>query len=96
MSRCSQDGPQDGNPTAAEILRVFRNTTMGSIEGVRLLLRECADLRADLVTVSHSLKSDGDGVFSARQQDRILELQKAGLAMETLLDALSREMGDGD
>ena len=57
---------------------------------------ECADLRAELVTV-HSLHSNGedDGMVSARQQDRILELQKAALAIETLLDALAREVGDG-
>ncbi len=45
------------NPTAAEIFRVFRNTTMASIEGLRLLLGECADLRGELVTL-HSLHSD--------------------------------------
>ncbi len=69
---------------------------MAGIEGLTLLLGECADLRADLVTV-HSLHSDsdGDGMFSARQQDRILVLQKAAMAMQTLLDALPREVVDG-
>lgn len=91
-----RDLPHDGNPTAAEIFRLFKNTTVASIEGLRLLLGECADLRADLVTV-HGLHSDGDGygVFSARQQDRILELQKAAVEMEALLDDLPREAGDG-
>ena len=95
MPQSSQAQPHDGHPAAAEILRVFRNTTVASIEGLTLLLGECADLRAELVTV-HSLHSngEGDGMFSARQQDRILKLQKAALAMETLLDALPREVGD--
>lgn len=96
MPRSSQGQPHDGNPTAAEIFRVFRNTTVASIEGLRLLLGECADLRADLVTV-HSLHGDGagDGVFSARQQDRIVELKQAAVAMEALVDSLPREAGDG-
>ena len=78
MPQPSPDQPDDGNPTAAEIFRVFRNTTMASIQGLRLLLGECADLRADLVNL-HRLHSggDGDGVFSARQLNRILELQDA-------------------
>jgi hypothetical protein len=46
MPQPSQDQPDDGNPTAAEIFRVFRNTTMASLQGLRLLLGECADLRA--------------------------------------------------
>ena len=99
MPESPREQPNVGNPTAAEIFRVFRNTTMASIEGLRLLLGECADLRADLVTV-HSLHSygggdGGNGVFSARQRDRILELRKAAGAMETLMDALPREVGDG-
>lgn len=96
MAHSSPDQPHEGNPAAVEILRVFRNTTVAGIEGLTLLLGECADLRADLVTV-HSLHSDsdGDGMFSARQQDRILVLQKAAMAMQTLLDALLREVGDG-
>ena len=96
MPRSSRGQPHDDNPTAAETLRVFRNTTVASIEGLRLLLRECADLRTDLVTV-HRLHSngDGDGGFSDRQQDRIIELQKAVMAMETLQDAWLREAGDG-
>jgi hypothetical protein len=96
MPQPSQDQPDDGNPTAAEIFRVFRNTTMASIQGLRLLLGECADLRADLVTV-HSLHSEGDGdeVFSARQQNRILELQKAANDMGALLTSLPRQAGDG-
>lgn len=89
MAQSSPDQPHDGNPTAAEIFRVFRETTMASIEGLRLLLGECADLRADLVIV-HSLHSDGegDGVFSARQQGRILELQEAAMGMEALVRSL--------
>lgn len=96
MSQSSQDQP-DGNPTAAEIFRVFRNTTMASIEGLRLLLGECADLRSELVTI-HNLHTDGegDGVYSARQQNRILELQEAGKEMEVLLASLSNEPSDGE
>lgn len=69
---------------------------MASIEGLRLLLEECADLRAELVTV-HSLHSDsdGDGVFSARQQGRILELQQAANEMKTLQSSLPGEAADG-
>ena len=96
MPHFSPDQPQDGNLPAAKIFRVFCNTIVASIEGLTLLLGECADLRADLVTL-HSLHSDGDDdwMFSAHQQDRILKLQTAAMAMETLLDALPREMGDG-
>ncbi len=92
MPESPREQPNVGNPTAAEIFRVFRNTTMASIEGLRLLLGECADLRADLVTV-HSLHSDGDGdgVFSARQQDRILELREAAKDMQALLVSLPGE-----
>ena len=81
--------PLDGDPSAAEIFRVFRNTTVGSLEGLRLLLKECADLRAELVTI-HGLHSDGDDhrVFSARQQDRILELQEAEKDIEALVASL--------
>lgn len=92
MPESPREQPNVGNPTAAEIFRVFRNTTMASIEGLRLLLGECADLRADLVTV-HSLHSDGDGdgVFSARQQDRILELREAAKDMQAVLVSLPGE-----
>lgn len=92
MPESPKDQPNVGNPTAAEIFRVFRNTTMASIEGLRLLLGECADLRADLVTV-HSLHCDGngDGVFSARQQDRILELREAAKDMQAVLVSLPGE-----
>ena len=92
MPKSPPNEPRNGSPTPAEIFRVFRNTTMASIEGLRLLLGECADLRADLVTV-HSLHSDGDGdgVFSARQQDRILELREAAKDMQALLVSLPGE-----
>ena len=92
----SPQEPHNGDPTAAEIFRVFRNTTMASIEGLRLLLGECADLRGDLVTV-HNLHSDGDsdGIFSARQQNRILELQDAAKEMEVLLASLPGEANSG-
>lgn len=86
------DRPDNGNPTPAEIFQVFRTTTLASIQGLRLLLDECADLRSDLVTV-HSLNSDGDGdgLFSARQQNRILELQEAAKGMDALLATLPRD-----
>lgn len=85
----SAEQPRNNNPTPAEIFRVFRDTTMASIQGLRLLLQECADLRAELIKV-HDLhsSSDGDGVFSSRQQTRILELQEAAVGMETLLVSL--------
>ena len=88
--------PPDGDPTAAEIFRVFRTTMMASLQGLRLLLDECANLRAELVNLQ-SLHSDGDdhGVFSARQQDRILELQEASKDMEALLASLPHEANDG-
>ena len=86
MPNSSQDQPHDSNPTAAEIFRVFRQTITASIEGLRLLLGECADLRAELVAV-HNLhnRGDGDGVFSARQQKRILELQVAANDMQAVI-----------
>lgn len=92
MPKSSPDQPRDSDPTAAEIFRVFQNTTMASIEGLRLLLVECAELRGELITV-HGLHSDGDGdgVFSARQQNRILELQEAAKDMEAVLASLPRE-----
>lgn len=95
MAKSSPDQPDNGNPTAAEIFRVFRNTTMASIEGLRLLLGECADLRGELVTV-HNLHSDGDrhGEFSARQQTRISELQEAAKEMEAVLATLPRDGRD--
>jgi hypothetical protein len=81
--------PPDGDPSAAEIFRLFRSTTTASLEGLRLVLEECADLRAELVMI-HGLYSDGGdhGVFSARQKDRILELQAAATAMEALAATL--------
>ena len=93
MPHFSSEQSHNGNPTAAEIFRVFRNTTMASIEGLRLLLGECADLRAELVTI-HGLHGDGDRVFSARQQNRILELQEAAKDMQALLVALPGEAAD--
>ena len=90
MSKSSPDQPRDSNPTPAEIFRVFQNTTMASIEGLRLLLVECADLRGELITV-HGLHSDGDGEFSVRQHNRILELQEAAKDMEAVLASLPRE-----
>jgi hypothetical protein len=70
---------------------------MASLEGLRLLLEECADLRAELVTI-HSLHSDGDddGVFSARQESRILQLQQASKHMEAWLASLPQEASDGN
>ena len=86
MSNSLQDQSNDSNPTAAEIFRIFRETITASIAGLRLLLGECADLRAELVEV-HSLHNggDGDGVFSARQEKRILELQEAAKDMQVLM-----------
>lgn len=69
---------------------------MASIEGMRLLLEECANLRAELITI-HGMHSggDGDGAFPARQQSRILELQGAARDMEALVASLPRESSDG-
>jgi hypothetical protein len=90
--------PNDGAPTAAEIFRVFRDTTMASISGLKLLLDECADVRAELVTIVDG-SHDGDGKFSSRQRNRILELKEAALDMEALLASLpgeeSASEGDG-
>ena len=96
MPQSSQEQPHDGNPTAAEIFHLFRNTTVASIEGLTLLLEECAGLRADLDAV-HSLHTDGegDGAFSARQQNRIFDLQEAAKEMEALLASLPGDGGDG-
>jgi hypothetical protein len=96
MAQSSSDQPHNGNPTAAEIFQMFRNTTMASIGGLRLLLRECADLRGELVTI-HGLQggSDGeDGLFSARQQNRMLELLEAADDMEALLASLPSGVAD--
>lgn len=94
MPQFEPDRP-DGDPTAAEIFRVFRNTTMASIGGLRLLLEECANLRAELITI-HGMRSDGhgDGAFSARQQSRILELQNAAKDLEALIVSLPREASE--
>lgn len=69
---------------------------MASIEGLKLLLEECAELRAELVTI-HSLHGDGDGdgVFSARQQNRILELQEAPTQMGEMLASLPKGLATG-
>ena len=68
---------------------------MASIEGLRLLLGECADLRSELVTVHNiHIDGEGDGVFSARQQIRILELQDAAKEMENLLGSFPPEPSD--
>lgn len=91
MSKSSHDQPVNGKPTPAEIFRVFRETTIASISGLKLLLDECADLRAELVT-AHIRTNDGNGeahgIFSARQQSRIEELKDAAKAMEALVIAL--------
>lgn len=87
--------PDNGNPTAADIFRVFRDATMASISGMRLLLGECVDLRTELVAV-HSLHGDGDGhgQFSARQRTRIVELQEAAKHMEDVLVSLHGTSSD--
>jgi hypothetical protein len=92
----SFDQTPDGNPTAAEIFRVFRNTTMASLEGLRLLLEECADLRAELVTIHglHSSRDDHQAYFG-RQRDRIVELQDAAKEMAELQASLPQGESDG-
>ena len=88
MSKSSHDHPLNGKPTPAEIFRVFRETTIASISGLKLLLDECADLRAELVA-AHNRTNDGNGeahgIFSARQKSRIVELRDAAQAMEALV-----------
>jgi len=81
--------PFDGDPTAAEIFRVFRNTTAAGLEGLRLLLEECTLIRAELVAI-HGKHGDGHDhrVFSARQHDRMLELQEAAKDIEALVATL--------
>lgn len=98
MSNFSHDQPHIGNPTTAEVFRMFRETTIASISGLKLLLDECADLRAELVN-AHTRTNDGNGeshgIFSARQQSRIVELRDAAQAMEALVIALPRRVNDG-
>ena len=93
MSKSSHDQPNNGTPTAADIFRMFRETTIASISGLKLLLDECADLRAELVT-AHTRTNDGNGeahgIFFARQQSRIVELKDAAQAMDALVIALPR------
>lgn len=86
--------PSNGDPTPAEIYRVFRNTTMASVQGLGLLLKECADLREDLITI-HNLHGNGDGAFSARQQNRIVELREAAKEMEGTIASLTSDWTDG-
>jgi hypothetical protein len=87
--------PRDGDPTAAEIFRVFRNTTMATIVGLKTLLDECADLRAELVTIVDG-NHGGSQVFSARQENYIQELRQGAQAMEALLASLPDERWSGD
>jgi hypothetical protein len=98
MSKSSHDEPHNGKPTPAEILRVFCETMIATISGLKLLLDECADLRAELVT-AHTRTNDGNcetyAVFSARQQSRIVELRDAAQSMEALVIALPRGGNDG-
>lgn len=96
MPQSFHDQSGNGDPSPAEIFRVFRSATMASIEGLRLLLDECADLRAELITI-HGLHSDGDGdgLFSARQQSRTVELRGAAENMEALIASLPRKASDG-
>jgi hypothetical protein len=92
MSKSSPEQPHDGSPSAAEIFRLFRDTTLASVAGLKLLLDECAGLRADLVMIyDGSGNDDGDGVFSARQQQRIVELKEAAQEMEAVLTSLPGE-----
>jgi hypothetical protein len=67
--------------------RVFRKTTITSISGLKLLLEECADLRAELALVVDG-KHDGSGLFLARQKKRMLELKEAAHEMEAVLASL--------
>ena len=98
MSISSHDQPNDGLPTAAETFRMFRETTITSISALKLLLDECADLRAELVT-AHTRTNDGNGeahsISSARQQSRIAELKDVAQAIEALVIALPRGANDG-
>lgn len=92
MPKSSSYQPHDGNPTAAQMFRAFRETTTASIAGLKLLLEECADLRADLITIHvRTENGDGDGVFSSRQQNRIGTLKQAAQDMEAFLIDLPRE-----
>ena len=87
--------PDNGGPTAAEIFGVFRNTTMATIAALKLLLEECADLRAELVTMT-DVNHGGSGLFCDRQRNRILQLEGAAQEMKALLASLpGEEDGDG-
>jgi len=82
--------PDNNGPTVAEIFHAFRDTSIATITGLKLLLEECADLRAELVTIVEA-NHDGSGLFSARQQDHILELKRAAQDMDAVLDSLPDE-----
>lgn len=86
--RTPSDLPDDGHnghPSSAEIFRVFRTTMVSSIEGLRLLLAECADIRAELVTMDGKLNDEG---FSSRQRERIAELNDAAHELVAVLNSL--------
>ena len=69
---------------------MFRTTTIAAISGLKLLLQECAELRAELITiVDGNHDGDGSGSFSARQRNQIVELKRAAQAMNVLLASLS-------
>ena len=94
MQRHLPDRLQNGSPTAVEIFRVFRNTTTASIEGLKLLLAECADLRAELVTIRGE-QDENAREFSARQQNRILELIAAARELDLVLFSLPIDGEEG-
>jgi len=86
------------HPIATAIFRLFGDTTIATITGLKLLLEESADLRAELVTIVEA-NHDGSGLFSARQRNHILEPKRASQDMEALLASLtpdgSASQGDG-
>ncbi len=71
---------------------MFRTTTRAAISGLKLLLQQCADLRAELITiVDGNHDGNGSGSFSARQRNQIVELKQAAQAMDVLLASLADE-----
>jgi hypothetical protein len=87
--------PDDGNPTPAEIFRVFRETIMATIGALKLLLQESANVRAELVLLAGA-NQDINELFFVRQRGRIGELEQAAQEMQTLFASLSPDASTHD
>lgn len=80
--------PPNYDPSKADMFRMFRDMTVACISGLHLLLKECADLRAELITMD-THHTDGSGAeFAARQERHMSQLEAAATDMEGLLARL--------